>query len=408
MTPEEAKAKAEAFNTKLEGIEQAMTKAATKEEIEAVTKTISELKTEMEGLNKSEQIEALEASVKEQGDALTVLRTKGGANNPKTLAEEIKENKDILMGLATKAKNTSVVVKADTNRASIANNAQATELSEIGQLAHRRLSMYDAFNKIPVRESNNNGTIRYYDWDEDTIVRASAMVAEGATFPESTAKWKTVTIDLKKVGDTLPVTEEFFEDEAMFAAELNQFLTTNVELTVDNQIANGDGTGQNLKGLFASVGAYTPVASGITDASIYDLIPKVCETITTVGGSKYQPNVCFMNKADINKMKLKKDANNNYVMPPFVSRDGAVVDGVTVIESNVVTANSLVIGDNRFARIYEKTGIELSQGEVNAQFTSDEKTLKARKRLLFLIREADAGGWAKVTSISGALTTLAS
>ena len=408
MTPEEAQEKAAAMETQLNETKTAIEKAATKEEVTAIEKSISEMEGKFEGLVKNESIDELKAILKTQGEAITAMKANNAPGQGKTVAAQIKEQKDSIRGLANKSAIKAVVLKADTNRASIANNAQATELTDIGQLAHRRLSMYDMFNKIPVSESNNNGTIRYYDWDEDTIVRAAAMVAEGGTFQDSTAKFKTVTLDLKKIGDTLPVTEEFFEDEAMFAAELNQFLTTNVDLIIDNQLANGDGTGNNLKGLVASVGAYTPVASGITDASTYDLIPKVCETITTVGGSKYQPNVAFMNKADINNMKLKKDDNNNYVMPPFVSRDGAVVDGITVIEANVITANTMVIGDSRFARVYEKTGIELSQGMVNAQFTSDEMTLKARKRLLFLIREADAGGWAKVTSISAALTTLAS
>tara|TARA_R110002012_G_scaffold290425_1_gene484050 strand:+ start:229 stop:1455 length:1227 start_codon:yes stop_codon:yes gene_type:complete len=408
MTPEEAQEKAAAMETQLNETKTAIEKAATKEEVTAIEKSISEMEGKFEGLVKNESIDELKAILKTQGEAITAMKANNAPGQGKTVAAQIKEQKDSIRGLANKSAIKAVVLKADTNRASIANNAQATELTDIGQLAHRRLSMYDMFNKIPVSESNNNGTIRYYDWDEDTIVRAAAMVAEGGTFQDSTAKFKTVTLDLKKIGDTLPVTEEFFEDEAMFAAELNQFLTTNVDLIIDNQLANGDGTGNNLKGLVASVGAYNPVASGITDASTYDLIPKVCETITTVGGSKYQPNVAFMNKADINNMKLKKDDNNNYVMPPFVSRDGAVVDGITVIEANVITANTMVIGDSRFARVYEKTGIELSQGMVNAQFTSDEMTLKARKRLLFLIREADAGGWAKVTSISAALTTLAS
>ena len=408
MTPEQAQEKAEAFETQLRETKSAIEKAATKEDIAAIKSNLDEMQEKFNGLDHSELIKSMQETIKTQGESITAMKTKATAQEGTPLPEQIKESKDALRGLATKSANSNVVLKADTNRASVANNAQATELSTIGQLAHRRLSMYDAFNKIPVSESNNNGTIRYYDWDEDTIARAAATVAEGAAFPESTAKWKTVTIDLKKIGDTLPVTEEFFEDDAMFAAELNQFLTTNVDLTVDDQIANGDGTGNNLTGLVASVGAYTPVASGITDASIYDLVPKVCENITVTGGSKYTPNVAFMNKADINLMKLKKDANNNYVMPPFVSRDGAVVDGVTVVEANVITANTMVIGDSRFARIYEKTGIELSQGMVNAQFTSDEMTLKARKRLLFLIREADAGGWKKVTSISAALTTLAS
>lgn len=356
-----------------------------------------------------EEFEAKLEAKQKHLDALDIKVNKSGVQTEsKSMEVQLKEQKDELFMVATKSSNKEIEIKASTNRAAVSGNQQAVELPEIGQLAHRKLSMYDVFPKFPVSGSNNNGIIRYYDWDEDTIARAAAMVAEGAAFPESTAKWVTRTVDLKKIGDTLPVTEEFFEDESMFAAELGQFLRTNVDLIVDEQIANGDGTGNNLTGLKASVDAYTPVASGITDASIYDLIPKVSEVIVTAGGSKYAPNVVFMHRSDINKYKLKKDNNNNYVIPPFVSRDGNVIDGVTVIESNVLTANELVLGDSRFARIYEKGGVMLTQGEVNAQFTSDMKTLKARKRLLFLIRGADKGAWKKVTSISAALTTLAS
>ena len=193
----------------------------------------------------------------------------------------------------------------------------------------------------------------------------------------------------------------------MFAAELGLFLETNVKLAIDTQLADGDGTGNTIIGLKASVPAYTPVASDIVDASIYDLIVKVSENITVTGGAKYVPNVVFMNIADINKMKLKKDSMNNYVMPPFVTVGGVVVDGITVLESNNITANTLVLGDRRFGRIYEKGGIVLSKGLVGTQFTEDEMTLKARKRMAFLIRNADKSGWRKVTSISAALVTLA-
>ena len=193
----------------------------------------------------------------------------------------------------------------------------------------------------------------------------------------------------------------------MFAAELNMFLDTNVRIKRNDQIVNGDGTGENLKGLFASIDAFTPANSGITDASIYDLAVKVSESITSVGGSKYAPDFALMNIADINKMKLKKDANNNYVMPPFASRDGRQIDQMIVLEENSVPANTMVIGDRRYARIYEIAGVQLSRGRVNDQFTSDLETLKARTRLAFLIREADKGGFKKVTDIAAALTTLA-
>jgi HK97 family phage major capsid protein len=408
----------------MEGLEQKLNELTdkligkSKEQSEAL---INEFKSENETAIKEavesgvksvkDSIDAMEAKVKsvqEHADKLDIKLQK--TSNPidgKTLSLEIKENKSQIKELLHRKSFGEVQLKATTNRASVTGNQQAVELSDIGQLATRKLSMYDAFPKINIGQSNHNGVIRYYDWDEATKVRAAAMIAEGAAFPESTAKWQTYTERFKKVGDTLPVTEEFLEDEQMFAGELQMFLSTNVELEVDNQICNGDGTGENLTGLIASTPTFVPLASGITDASVYDLVLKVKESITATGGAKYTPDIAFMNISDILKYKLKKDANNNYVMPPFVDRNGQVIDGVTVIESNIVTANTMFVGDRRFGRIYQMPGITLSQGTVNNQFNEDLTTLKVRRRMLFLIRNVDRTGWKQVTDIDAALTTLA-
>lgn len=379
-----------------------------------IQEAIDALKKENENSNKEMiakyegELSTLKSNLEEFALRMKSITEKGafGKVGNGDMSKEFNANKTALLEIAKGGKD-EVEFKALTNRASIDGNQQATELPTIGQLATRKLALYDLFPKVTLG-TNNNGTVRYYDWDEATIARATAMVAEGATFPESTAKFKTYTMSLQKVGDTLPVTEEFLEDEAMFYSELSLFLDTNVSLKVDDQLNNGDGTGTNLKGLTASSTAFTAVASGISDASIYDLIVKMSEAITKTGGAKYMPNFAVMNITDINKMRLKKDANENYIIPPFVSRDGNQVAGMTVIESNVLTANKLVVGDSRFARIYEKAGIVISEGRTGSQFVEDEMTIKARKRLLFLIRTADKTGFSYCSDITADLVTLAS
>ena len=367
-------------------------------------------KEDLENVLKSETFTNLETQMKEMIENVNQLKDNGGSEaKPVSVAKQLKENTDSLKQLAKGSRSTKeVVIKADTVRANVANNANALDISGLGQLAHAKLTAYDIFNRIPVSDNNTNGVIRYYDWDSATTVRSAAAIAEGAVFPESTAKWVTKTLTLEKIGDTLPVSEEFFEDSAMFAAELGMFLETNVKIKRNGDLINANGTTPNIKGIVATVNAYSASASGISDASIYDLFVKVSEDITATGGSKYQPNFGLMNIVDINLMKLKKDANENYIIPPFVSRDGSVVAGMVVLEENAVTANTMIIGDSRYARIYEKAGITMSRGVVDAQFAEDMETLKVRTRLAFLIRDADLGGFLKVTSISAALVTLAS
>lgn len=297
------------------------------------------------------------------------------------------------------------IVKADTLRANVVGNANALDLAGIGQLAFPKLGMYDIFRKVPVPK-DANGTIRYTDWDPDTIVRAAAAIAEGNTFPESTAKWIVRTTQLEKIGDTLPVSEEFYYDAAMFAAELYNFLITNVSIVVNNKLVTGSGASPEIKGLQVQVPNYVPAAAGIQDATLYDLLVKVKSKISSLYGSKYSPNVAIMNSDDIDRYKLAKDANGNYVMPPFVTKDGQMIDGMLIIEANQVTTNTMFVGDNRFGAIYEEPGIVIETGLSGTDFVEDMRHIKARRRLQLLIRVVDQTGWLEVTDIDAALTTI--
>ena len=362
---------------------------------------VSTLKAELEALKGKETIEkSVFENLQEQVNQLKEMKVTATV---KTIVDEIKENKETLRAIA-KGGNAEVVLKADTLRSSIATNPHVALVDGIGQLQRKKRSLYELFRKIPVGAGNHNGTIAYVDWDEATTVKAAASVAEGVAFAESTAKFKGYTLALQKIGDSLPVSEEFFNDEVMAAAELEVFLDANVLDKVASQIVVGDNTGTNLKGLITSSPLYTAVASGIADANIYDLIAKVSEDITSVGGAKYAPDFVAMNIADINKLKLKKDSTYNYVFNFNDPRIGAL----NIVEDNNVPANTLYLGDSRFARIYEMGGVVVSKGYNGTDFAEDMLTLKARKRLAFLIREADKTGFRKVASISAALTTLAS
>jgi hypothetical protein len=325
---------------------------------------------------------------------------------PKTRHETLKEalvtNKADILEIGKGVSSKEITLKANTVRASIATNIESMPLTDIGQLGVKERSLYDVATKLQVSESNNSGQISYIDWDESTTVRAAAMRAEGVAFPESTAKFKNYQISLKKIGDTLPVSEEFYEDEAIAASELDMFLEVNVNSVVDNQLVNGDGTGNNMTGLLASTPEWSPSAYGIPDANIYDTIQKMTTGITTNRGSKYKREYikAVLNSDTYDKLVLKKDANNNYQFPPnhpIYSR---------VVVDNNLADNKMVVGDMRYLRIYEKGGLLLSKGEVNAQFTEDMMTLKVRARKLFLIRTVDQTGFLKCSDVDAAIATI--
>jgi hypothetical protein len=373
---------------------------------ESVSKTeLDALKEELKAIEKmatTEQVATLKGNLDELAEKLVEMQK--GEKTEKTLLEEVIENKEKINALAKGDKKVEVELKALSNRASIANNTEAIRLSGIGQLGVKLRALYDFFPKVQVGNGNHNGTIAYIDWDEDTTVRASAIVAEGGTFPESTAKFAEYTKKLQKIGDTLPVTEEFMEDEVLASSELSKFININVNTVIDTKIAVGAGGANDVEGLYTASPAYTPVASGITDANIKDLVRKMRTSIVKTRGSKYAPNFVAANSETIDRYFLKKDGENNYM---FDSETGTIA-GLTIVEDNNLADNTLVVGDSRYGTIYEKGGVVLSEGYNDGQFVGDMKTIKARVRMLFLIRNVDKTGFLKCTNITTALATLAS
>ena len=362
------------------------------------------LKSEIEALKTTDpdSVKTLTAKLDELALEVKALEQSNVKETPKTILDEVKEKKDEIRSIVKTGGEKEVVLKADTVRASIAGNTDAYKIPGIGQLGVKLSALYNIFRKVQLPEGDHNGVVRYHDWDEATTVRATATVAEGGTFPESTAKWQQYSLDLKKIGDTLPVSEEFGEDEVSASAELEMFLDTNVTTTRDNQIVNGNGTGQNLTGLITSVPAYTAVASGIAGANIYDLVHKVKTDIVKNRGSKYQPDFVAMNSDTADRLRLEKDLNNNYVF-----KDINGIGAMTIVEDNNIPDNQLVVGDSRYGTIYERGGVTISRNYTGSQFVEDMITLKIRKRMLFLIRNVDKTGFRKVTDVTAALATLA-
>lgn len=373
-------------------------------------KTAEEIKAEgdaaaaekLEKDNAKKQLDEIKETVNQLKEAGT-----GGAAKVETILEFAEKNKEAIKGSSKKGHEFEGVIKADTVRASVTNNAFGQVVPGIGSLASRKLSIYDVFRKVPVAK-DRNGVVRYADWDAATTVRAAAAVAEAGTFPSSTAKWAMYSINLEKIGDSIPMSEEFLYDSAMFAAELDNFLRVNVAIKRDTDLTSADGVSPNVNGLLTQLTAYTAVAAGITDANMYDLIVKVKETISKPYGGKFNPDVALMNITDINNMQLKKDLNNNYILPPFFDRAGLKVDGLTVVECNSLTANTMVLGDSRFGAIYEEGDITVTTGFATGDFESDMQTLKARQRMNLLIKNSEKLGWLKVTDIAAALVTIAS
>ena len=324
----------------------------------------------------------------------------------KDLKESVKAGKTFDLTIDVKDALKAIATKADTLTTSVASSTRGVMDPNITSLAHRRLTAYEAIPSKPRVGVNQGGTYRWVDQDSGTSVRAAAQIAEGAASPESTIAWIERSIKLEKISDHIPYSDEFEYDYANFMQEIINFLDSNVAIEVDDEIINGSGVSPSYSGILASIPAFTPVASGIADANIFDLMCKVSEDITATEGSKYVIDLFFLNSADIVSINylLKKDADNNYMNLAQM----AAMKGFNVIENNSLAANTMIVGDSRYIHVPEDGLIRVKNGIHSGTDQIDGITrvlVETRKNLL--IKNLEQSGWREVTSISAALTTLA-
>lgn len=369
-----------------------------KDNSDELKKSIDDLKIEINKDN-LEQIKVLNASIEAQGIALKQMTMNGGKAQAKSLEDELYAVKDLLLNANTK----NVVIKTDISRASITNSTISMREPGVGQLATQANRIEPLFAIGSISEGQG-GVVRYID--QTAVTSAAAAVSENAAKPESAMTWAEFTMALQKVAHNIPVSEEALSDIPFMASEINNMLLKYLDIKVDGYLWDGTGSAPQVKGIYTYADTYTASAAGISDASIYDLFVKVQEDI--VGATAYMPNVGVMNISDVNQMRLHKDANDNYVLPPFVSQDGTQVAGMTIVVSNSVTENTMLIGDFNFAVKYLLGGTRLEIGRIADQFIENQVTVQAERRLGLLVRSVHTDAFRKVTDIDAALVTLAS
>jgi hypothetical protein len=386
------------------------------DEMRAGLLTEDQLKTELEAFAKSEDIEEVNKLIDTKIEEVLVevkkMQKAEDEKKAKPVDVQFKDQFETSFKAAKEAGKSKFEIELKTNvtTASIASDNQGFDIPGFNAPAHRGLVFEQYFTRFAL-PSNHHGTVYYTD--QTTTTRNAATRNEAAAAPESAVAWTRRSIAMEKILDSIPLTHEAMLDIDGLTAEVMMFIMNNMRLKQDSQMWEGDNAAPNWAGIYAAYAtdftqaiAVGATVDAVDDANIYDLIATIATYISNGKESKYDSNVCFMNPRDILKGRMVKDANGNYVIPPFVSRDGNQVAGTLIVPSAAVTANTLAMGDGRHVRYYDVEGITLEFGLDADDFTKDLITLKGRKRGNLLLKTADATAFYKVTDVDQRITDI--
>ncbi len=240
--------------------------------------------------------------------------------------------------------------------------------------ATRPVQVTDLIPSFPISQA------AFVYMEETTRTHSAAEAAEAGTYAESAFVYTQRTSTVRKIADSIPVTDEQLEDEMQVRSLLEQRLAFGLRQRLDGQILTGDGNAPNLLGL-NNVSSIQTQAKG-SDATIAAFM-KALTKIRFTG--RANPTGAVFHPNDWQDVVLTQNSNGDFLFGnPFQGAGPSSLFGIPVALSDAQTENTaLVVDFSNFTRLDDRRGVSIMVGYSGTQFVEGKQTLRADMRVAF-------------------------
>lgn len=375
---------------------------ASKEELESLSKEISKAR--------DEQMKNLNAQLKAQGLAIknanNVSKGDVSLTAKDSLNKELDANLEALKAMSEsgQGKVTLKVVGDMTIVGNISGGNVPVEQREAGvnNIARRRTFIRELI-------SNGVATSNLISWVEQTGVEgAPAGTVEGTLKNQIDFDLVVVSEAVKKRTAFIKVSTEMLGDIDFMRSEINNELTQRLALDVDDQILNGNNTGQNLNGIIGQSTAWSatgkPYALNVVDPNLVDVLTTAVEQIEI---SNHMASVHVVHPTDLANLRLLKAGASDgaYVNRLQEVAGQMMLDGIPVVANTGIAVGTFLTMDGSKASVFSKGGATIQVGLDSDDFTKNMRTVLIEWRGLNRIKGNDTTAFITGT-ISTSITAL--
>lgn len=225
--------------------------------------------------------------------------------------------------------------------------------------------------------------------EETTRTHSAAEKAEGGTFAESAFAVTEKESNVRKITDSLPVTDEQLEDVPAVNGYINGRVLFGLRQRLDTQVLIGNGTAPNLRGIKNVVGILTQ-AKGADPTP--DAVFKLMRQIRVTG--RALPTHIVMHPEDWEQIRLLRTADGVYIWGNPSEAGPERMWGLPVIQSDIDSAGTGYVGSfqPQWISLFEKRGIDVQIGFTGTQFVEGKRTIRADMRFAFVVFRPSAFG----------------
>jgi len=361
-----------------------------------------------EALGKAKAGEELSTSIKEKADeallkmnGLTeqvaeleqkMARNRGaGDDQQKSIGEQFTESESFKSfqdsKFAKSARGADLKVKATltsltTDAAgSVGDAIQNSRLPGILPLPQRRMTVRDLLT--PGRMDGN--TLEYVK--ETGFTNNAAPVAEGALKPSSDIKLDLVTTSAKVIAHWMKASKQVLDDISQLRSMIDQRLLYGLAYVEEQQLLNGDGTGQNLHGIIPQATAYAaPIA--LTSPTSIDIMRLA---MLQAALAEYPATGHVMNPIDWAWIETLKDTEGRYIIGNPQGSITPTLWGLPVVQTQAMTVDKFLTGAFRLgAQIFDRWDARIEAAYVDDDFIRNLITILAEERLALAVYRPEA------------------
>lgn len=225
---------------------------------------------------------------------------------------------------------------------------------------------------------------------ETGFTNNAGVVAEGTKKPQSDIKFDLVSTTAKVIAHYMKASRQILDDASQLQSYIDGRLRYGLAFKEEQQILNGDGTGQNLLGIIPQATAYvrpagvTPSSETIIDTLRYAMLQAVL--------AEYPASGHVLNPIDWASIETLKDSTGQYIIGNPQGAASPTLWRLPVVETQAITAGKFLTGGfSMGAQIFDRW---LSRVEVATEneddFINNLVTILAEERLALAVYRPEA------------------
>ena len=361
-----------------------------KSELDALRKQLNDLSAEMSKPKfvKGDMVKSWEEEVAEQ-------YAKSAPEMLKNAENRTPQSSPIVFALKSSpySQTKAVTIGLDTTVEAVGSASQYTITENTGIISAIRQRVLAYLNNVAV------GSIakEYALWMEEVDESGTPIfIGEGDAKTAVSVRYEERNKKAKKIAVSAKVTMELMEDLPQLISYIQTNMMKRVDTVTENQLFNGNDTGDNLAGLVPYATAFTggDMASTLDPLTVndWDVILGIISQVKKANGVA---NAVFIANGKLDAMRAAKTTDGQYIRPEGVLIDaqGQITAwGIRLIGTNALPSNGsvdFVGGDLTAVNVRFRKGMSVQIGESGDDFINNLKTILVEQRLVQFVSAND-------------------